>query len=307
MPVDRLETMRTFAAVASTGGFASAARRLGLSAPAVTRAIAALEARLGTRLLHRTTRVVRLTDAGAQFLADCRRILAEVEDAEAAAAGVHGELRGALAVTAPAMFGRLHVAPLVLEFLRRHRRVEIRTLLVDRVVNMLEEGLDVAVRIGPLPDSSLTAVRVGSVRRMVCAAPSYLAARGTPAAPADLAEHDIVSLTGLTPSPGWTFAAGDGRVTVPVAPRFTTNLPDVALDAVRAGHGLATLLSYQVAADLEAGRVVAVLVEFEPPPLPIHVMHGAGRRPSARVRAFVDHVVAALRPFETALHGGGAA
>jgi DNA-binding transcriptional LysR family regulator len=298
--------MQVFATVASTGGFAAAARRLGTSPPAVTRTIAALEKRLGTRLLHRTTRVVRLTDAGERFLADCRRLLAEIDDAEAAAAGVHAELRGALAVTAPAMFGRLHVAPVVLEFLRRHPLVEIRTLFVDRIVNLLDEGLDVAVRIAPLPDSSLTATRVGSVRRMVCAAPSYLAAHGTPVEPAELTKHDVVSLTGLTPSPGWTFAAGDGRVTVPVTPRLSTNLPDVALDAARAGHGLTMLLSYQVAADLEAGRLVAVLVEWEPPPLPIHVVHGAGRRPSARVRAFVDHAVAALRPFDTALHGGHA-
>lgn len=298
----RLEAMQVFTAVASTGGFAAAARRLGTSPPAVTRAVAALEKRLGTRLLHRTTRVVRLTDAGERFLADCRRLIAEVDDAEAAAAGAHAELRGALAITAPAMFGRLHVAPLALEFLRRHPLVEIRTLFVDRVVGLVDEGIDVAVRIGSLPDSSLTAIRVGSVRRMVCAAPSYLAARGTPVEPAELAGHDVVSMTGLTPSPAWAFGGG---ITVPVSPRFSTNLPDVALHAARAGHGLAMLLSYQLAADLDAGRLVAVLARWEPPPLPIHVVHGAGRRPSARVRAFVDHAVAALRPFDTAPHGGG--
>ena len=290
----RLEAMRVFATVASSGGFAAAARLLGSSPPAVTRAIAALEKRLGTRLLHRTTRVVRLTDAGEHFLADCRRLLAEVDDAEAAAAGVHGDLRGSIAVTAPTMFGRLHVAPLVLDFLARHPGVEVRTLFVDRVVNLVPEGVDVAVRIGRLPDSSLTAVRVGTVRRVVCAAPSYLAARGTPSDPTDLVSHDVVSLSRLTPSTEWTFTGAAGRTSVAVAPRFTTNLPDVAIDAVRAGHGLATLLSYMVAADLESGRLVAVLRAWEPPPLPIHVVHGAGRRTSARVRAFVDHAVAGL-------------
>lgn len=301
----RLEEMRVFATVASGGSFAAGARALGMSPPAVTRAIAGLEKRLGTRLLHRTTRVVRLTDAGEHFLADCRRLLAEVDDAEAAAAGVHGELRGGLAVTAPTMFGRLHVAPLTLDFLARHPGVEVRTLFVDRVVNLVPEGIDVAVRIGRLPDSSLSAVRVGSVRRIVCAAPSYLAARGTPATPGELSAHDIVSLSRLTPAGEWTFPDPGGRVTVPVSPRFTTNLPAVAVDAVRAGHGLATLLSYMVAHELERGELVAVLRDREPAPLPIHVVHAAGRRASARVRAFVDHAVAALSRFGSPVHGAG--
>jgi len=296
--VGRLEEMRVFTTVATSASFAAAARTLGLSPPAVTRAVAALEQRLGTRLLHRTTRVVRLTDAGEHFLADCRRLLAEVDDAEAAAAGVHGALRGGIAVTAPTMFGRLHVTPLILDFLARHPGVEVRTLFVDRVVNLVPEGLDVAVRIGRLPDSTLTAVRVGTVRRIVCASPTYLDARGTPATPAELAGHDVVSLSRLTPSHEWTFTSAAGRVNVPVAARFTTNLPDVAIDAARAGHGLVTLLSYMVAPDLESGRLVPVLRAWEPPPLPIHVVHGAGRRTSARVRAFVDHAVAGLARFE---------
>ncbi len=290
--------MRVFVAVAGAGGFAPAARSLGLSPAAVTRAVAGLEARIGTRLLHRTTRVVRLTEAGERFLSDCRRILAELDDAEAAAAGSHRDLRGGLAVTASAMFGRLHVAPLALDFLRRHPRVEIRTLFVDRIVNLLHEGIDVAARIGPLPDSSLTAVRVGSVRRVVCAAPAYLAARGTPATPGELAAHDVVSFTGLTPGREWVFPNGGGRIAVSVAPRFTTNLPDIAVASVRDGHGVTMLLSYMVAAELETGALVSLLQAWEPPPLPIHVVYGAGRRASARVRAFVDHLVADLRRFE---------
>jgi DNA-binding transcriptional LysR family regulator len=293
--MDRLESMRIFVTVAGAAGFAPAARRLGLSPPAVTRAVAALERRLGTRLLHRTTRVVRLTEAGERYVADCRRILAEVEDAEAAAAGSHRELRGGIGVTASAMFGRLHVAPLVLDFLRRHPGVELRTLFVDRVVNLLEEGMDVAVRIAHLPDSSLTAIRVGSVRRVVCAAPAYLAARGTPAAPGDLAGHDVVSFGGISPTREWTFREGSGSAAVRVTPRFTTNLPDVAIAAAREGHGLTRLLSYMVAGEFARGTLAPVLVDWEPPPIPIQVVHGAGRHASARVRACIDHLVAGLR------------
>ncbi len=295
--------MRVFVTVAGDGGFAAAARRLGLSPPAVTRAVAALETRIGTRLLHRTTRVVRLTEAGERFLSDCRRILAEVEDAEAAAAGSHRELRGGLGVTASAMFGRLHVAPLVLDFLRRHPGVEIRTLFVDRVVSLLEEDMDVAVRIGHLPDSSLAAIRVGAVRRLVCAAPAYLAARGAPATPADLTAHDVVAFSGLAPPREWTFPAGTSGLSVPVAPRFTTNLPEVAIAAARDGRGLTMLLSYMVHAELEAGALVPVLGVWEPPPLPVHVVHGAGRQAAARVRAFVDHAVAGLRRLDALARG----
>ncbi len=283
--------MRLFTAVADAGGFALAARRLGLSPPAVTRAIAALEARIATRLLHRTTRAVRLTDAGERFLVDCRRILAEVEDAEAAAAGSHAGLRGPIAVTASVLFGRLHVAPLVLAFLGRHPRVTMRTLFVDGVVPLVEEGIDVAVRIGHLADSSLTAVRVGSVRRVVCAAPGYLAVRGAPATPADLEAHDLVGFTGLGLEREWRFP----HQAVPVSPRLVTNQPDVAVAAACAGHGLSMLLSYMIATEVAAGSLVSVLRDWEPPPLPVHVVHHAGRSTSARVRTFVDHAVEALR------------
>ena len=291
----RLEAMRVFVAVADAGGFSPASRHLGMSPPAVTRTVAALEARIGTRLLHRTTRVVRLTEAGERFLADSRRILAEVDDAEAAAAGSHAKLRGGLAVTASAMFGRLHVTPLALEFLRRHPQLTLRTLFVDRVVNLVDEGIDVAVRIGHLPDSSLTAIRVGSVRRLVCASPAYLDAHGIPASPAALASHDVVAFSGITPSRQWSFHTTGGAVTTSVAPRLTANSPDAAIAAALAGYGVTSLLSYMVAREIEAGTLVTVLSAYEPPPLPVHVVHHAGRQASARVRTFVDHVVAGLR------------
>lgn len=287
--------MRIFAAVAEARGFAPAARRLGLSPAAVTRAVAALEDRLGARLLHRTTRVVRLTEAGAHFLADCKRILGEIDEAEAAAAGIHAEPRGQLVVTAPLMFGRLHVAPIVLDFLKRHPRVSAQMLFLDRVADLVEEGIDAAVRIGALPDSSLTATRVGSMRRIVCASPGYLRARGTPRRPADLVDHDAVAFVGITPHREWSFGLEDAREVGAPNVRFEVNSAEVAVAAAAAGYGFTRVLFYQAARELRAGTLRVVLQEFEPPPLPIHVVHAGGRRVSARVRAFVDFAAARLR------------
>ncbi len=293
--MDQLESMRVFVAVADAGGFARAARQLRVSPAAVTRMVAGLEAGIGARLLHRTTRVVRLTEAGEGFLADARRILMELEDAAAAAAGSHGELRGGVSVTASEMFGRMHVAPLALAFLARHAGVTVRTLFVDRRVDLVDEGIDVAVRIGPLPDSALAAVRVGEVRRVVCAAPAYLARRGAPTGPADLAAHDVIAVSSLTPARDWNFAGAAGAARVALAPRFTTNAPDVAIAAVVAGHGVSLLISYMVRRELYGGALVELLPAWAGPPLPVHVVHHAGRRASARVRAFVEHAVATLR------------
>jgi DNA-binding transcriptional LysR family regulator len=294
-PMDRLEAMRIFAAVAEAESFAAAARRLRLSAPAATRAVAALEERLGTRLLNRTTRIVRVTEAGARYLADCKRILAEVDEAESSAAGAHAEPRGELSVTAPVMFGRLHVAPVLFAFLDRHPGVVGRALLLDRVVDIIEEGIDVAVRIAHLADSSLTAVRVGAVRRVVCAAPGYLARRGAPATPADIAAHDVIAFAQTAAREEWTFGAGAQTATVSPPVRLVANTADVALAAAIAERGLTRVLSYQAAADIAAGRLAAVLAEFEPPPIPVHLVHAAGRRVSAKVRAFIDFAAERLR------------
>ena len=291
--------MRVFVAVAEGQGFAPAARRLGMSPPAVTRAVSALEDRIGTRLLHRTTRIVRLTEAGTRFLADCKRILGEIEEAEASAAGSHAEPRGHLAITAPVMFGRMYVAPIVLDFLSRYPRVTARTLFVDRVVDLIDEGLDIAVRIAHLPDSSLRAVPVGSVRRVVCASPDYLAARGAPRTPGDLAHLDAIvfSLSGALEE--WTFASGE-RVSPPT--QLIVNSNDVAIAAALAGRGLARVLSYQIAPELREGRLKIVLAQFEPPPIPIAIVHAEGRRAAAKVRAFVDFAVTRLRA-DNALNG----
>ncbi|HMJ15600.1 MAG TPA: LysR family transcriptional regulator [Polyangiaceae bacterium] len=296
--MDRLESLQVFVAVAEQNGFAAAARHLGMSAPSVTRAIAALEARIGTELLKRTTRTVRLTEAGARFLTDARRILAELEEAERFAGDLHGGLRGQLGVTAPINFGRMFVAPVVVEFLGMHAQVSVRTLFVDRVVDLLDEGLDVAVRIAELPDSTLTAVRVGSVRRVLCAAPQYLAQHGRPRAPSDIGKHETIAFGSGVAEPEWKFARkGKGYVIQPRA-RLLVNSVDVAVAAAVAGRGLVRLLSYQVEAELHAGRLESVLPDFEPPPLPVHVVHAGGKRASAKLRHFVDLAVSRLRRVE---------
>lgn len=300
--MDRLDRMRIFVAVAEAGGFAPAARRLALSPPAVTRAVAAMEERIGARLLHRTTRIVRLTEAGTRFLEDCRRILAEVEEAEAAAAGLHAEPRGPVAVTAPVLFGRLHVAPVLFEVAGRYPGLVVRSFFIDRIVHLAEEGYDIAVRIAELPDSGLSAIRVGSVRRVVCASPAYLAAHGAPRSPAELAEHEAIPFfQGSTPRE-WTFHHGGGRTgavsrteTITPRARLIVNHADVAVAAAVAGRGLTRVMSYQAAAAIRTGELVVLMEEFEPPPIPIHVVHQEGRRASARVRALVDFLVEGLR------------
>jgi DNA-binding transcriptional LysR family regulator len=293
--MDRLETLRVFVTVADEQGFAAAGRRLGMSAPSVTRAIAALESRLGTELLKRTTRSVRLTEAGTRFLADSRRILAELEEAERFAGDLHGELRGQLGVTAPVSFGRLFVAPVIVEFLEAHPHVSFRTLFVDRVVDLLDEGLDVAVRIADLPDSSLTAIRVGSVRRVLCASPEYLTARGAPRKPSDIVKHEAIAFGPGTAEPEWKFTRGRQRYVVRPRARLLVNSVDVAVAAAVAGRGLVRLLSYQVDAEIRSGRLKLVLVPFEPAALPVHVVHAGGKRISAKLRRFVDLAVSRLR------------
>ncbi|HEU0199976.1 MAG TPA: LysR family transcriptional regulator [Burkholderiaceae bacterium] len=293
--MDRLHTMRAFVAVADARSFAAAARQLALSPPALTRAIAALEARIGARLLHRTTRTVRLTDAGARFLADCKRILGEVEEAEAAAAGGSLEPRGQLAVTAPVLFGRMYVAPIVFDFLERYPGVTARTVFVDRIVDLLDEGIDVAVRIAHLPDSSLTAIPVGSVRSVVCAAPRYLAAHGRPRVPDDVTKHRTIAILPTPAAVDWSFAAGTKLRSVRAPAQLTVNNNDLAIAAAVAGRGLARVLSYQIAAEVRAKRLEIVLADFEPKPLPINVVYHEGRRAAAKVRAFADMAVERLR------------
>jgi DNA-binding transcriptional LysR family regulator len=293
--MDRLYLMTVFVAVAEEESFAGGARRLGMSPPAVTRAIAALEDRLGVRLLNRTTRFVRTTEAGQRYLDDARRIIGEVDEADEAAAGINAEPRGHLAITAPVLFGKLFVLPVIVEFLQRYPAVEVSALFLDRVVNLLEEGLDVGMRIGELPDSSMNALRVGSVRRVMCASPGYLEKHGTPHSPAALSGHTIIAATGISATSDWKFGQGFKLSAVRVKPRLTVSSIDAATEAVLLGFGITRLLSYQVAPQLASGRLKIILSEYEPAPLPIHVLHREGRYPSAKVRSFVDLIAVRLR------------
>lgn len=251
--MDRLHLMTVFVAVAETESFAAGSRRLGLSPPAVTRAIAALEKRLGVKLFNRTTRFVRATEAGQRYLEDSRRIIAEADDADEAAAGINAAPRGPLAVTAPALFGKMFILPALVEYLRRYPATEVSALFVDRVVNLLEEGLDVGIRIGDLPDSSMKAIRVGAVRRVLCAAPAYLKARGVPDRPTALTAHTLIAASGVTPTNDWKFRQGNKSLTVRILPRLIVNSNDAAIEAALLGFGIVRLLSYQIAPQVQAG------------------------------------------------------
>lgn len=293
--MDRLHAMEVFAAVADKGSFAEAARSLRLSPPAVTRAVAALEERLGARLLQRTTRSLRLTEAGIRFLADAQRILHDIEEAEDAAAGAHAVPRGILHVTAPVLFGRMYVAPVLRDFLDLYPTLTADTLFVDRVVNIAEEGLDVAIRIGALPDSSLTAIRVGSVRRVVFGTPAYFAEHGVPRHPGELAGHRLISSESGAAVVDWRFVEDGRAIGVRVKPLMFVNTLDTAIDAALSGWAVARTLSYQTAALVAEGRLRTVLERFEPEPLPIHIVHQEGRRASAKLRNFVDFAAERLR------------
>ncbi len=291
---DKFHLMQVFAAVAEARSFAQAARRLNLSAPAVTRAVVELEQQLGVTLLTRTTRQVQVTEAGLTYLAHVHGILAKVQEAEDAAQGQFGQPRGHLVLTAPVMFGRLHVTPIVVAFLAAYPDVTVSAQYLDRTVSLMEEGIDVAVRIGHLGDSALVASQVGHIRRLVCAAPAYLARHGMPQRPEDLDAHVIVNAAHVNPG-DWRFAEGARPFGQRVAPRFSVTSNDAAIDAIVAGLGIAQLLSYQVAAQLAAGELLRLLVDWEPAPMPVHVVHREGRHASAKVQAFVQLAVQALR------------
>ena len=297
--MDRYHLMSVFVAVAEMEGFAAAARRLNMSPPAVTRAVSALEDRLGVRLLTRTTRVVRVTEAGARYLEDARRIMADFDEADAAAAGSNATPRGLLAVTAPVLFGKLYVMPVVTEYQTLFTQTTVSALFVDRVVNMVDEGIDVGIRIGVLPDSSLRAIRVGRVRRVVVGAPAYLEQFGAPETPEDLRHHRLIAASGVSPVTEWRFGDGERQMAVKVQPRIQVNTNESALEAARQGFGLTRLLSYQVAPQLASGELKTVLENCEGAALPIHVIHREGRHGATKVRNFVDLIVEHLRADKT--------
>ncbi|HWA73379.1 MAG TPA: LysR family transcriptional regulator [Polyangiaceae bacterium] len=293
--MDRLDSMAAFVAVAELRGFAAAARRLKLSPSAVTRSVAALEERLGTRLLQRTTRSVTLTDAGSRYLERARRIVSDVAEADGAAQAERTVPTGRFVVAAPTVFGRLHVAPLLCRFLKEYPALSGELLLSDRLANLVEDGIDAAVRIGVLADSSLVARNVGVSRRVLIAAPKYLSRRKVPRRPEDLRgnEHDAIHCSALSATAEWHFTR-DGKVQrVPFTPRFSTNSIDAAIAHAELGGGVTTVLAYQVVEAVRAGRLRVLLPEFELEPAPIQVVYPTTRLLSAKVRAFVERAAGA--------------
>ena len=293
--MDKFQAMTAFVRIVEKGSLTAAASALDTSLPSVVRTLAALERHLGIRLLNRTTRRIHLTDEGAQYLERCRIILSGVEETEAGLASRHLEPQGKLSVTASVMFGRRYIAPIVSEFIRRHPNVSADLLFVDRVVNVIEEGLDVAIRIGRLSDSSLVSIPVGKVRRVICATPQYLRRHGIPRAPADVRTHRCIRHSGLAPRSEWHFRAGRRNVIVPITSVVTCNDIDSSLKACMNGLGLGMFLSYQVEPGKKSGKLRYVLEEFEPEPLPVQVVYPHSKLLSTKVRAFVDECVGKLR------------
>jgi DNA-binding transcriptional LysR family regulator len=294
--MDRLEAMSLLIAAVEAGSFSAASRKLGVPLPTISRKVAELEGHLGTRILLRSTRKLTLTDAGMNYLAACKRILEQVSEAETEAAGEYSAPKGELVITAPIVFGRLHVVPLVNDFLISFPEINVRMMLADRSVNLLDDHIDMAVRIGALADSSMVATRVGSVRRIVCGSPGYFASHGTPRTPDDLAQLTCVTFSGLPAGASWAFKAGRGLVqAAPPRCRLNVNTAEAAIDSALAGVGITHVLSYQVAQAVSDGRLVPVLTEFEADPIPVHLVHaGQGLLP-LKMRRFLDFAVPRLR------------
>jgi DNA-binding transcriptional LysR family regulator len=293
--MDRLESMSTLLAAVEAGSLSGASRKLGMPLATVSRKVSELEAHLRTRLVNRTSRRLTLTDAGRSYVVACKRILEDIGEAERAAAGEYVAPRGDLTITAPIVFGRLHVLPVAIAFLAAYPDVDIRVALSDRVVNLQEDDVDLAVRIGELPDSSLIATRVGAIRQVVCGSPAYFARRGTPKAPSDLGAHDCVSFQGLTSPAGWSFAVGKSTVSVAIHSRLIVNTAEAAIDAALAAVGVTRVLSYQVASAVRAGTLALVLRKFEPAPSPVSLVHaGQGLLP-LKLRAFLDFAAPRLK------------
>lgn len=293
--MDRLHELEVFVAVADAGSFAKAGRRLRLSPPAVTRAISALEDRLGARVFNRTTRSLTITDVGERFLESARRILTDLETSEKEAAGEAAMPQGRLTVTASVTFGRSALVPVVCGFLGQHPRMKASVVLLDRIVNLIEEGIDVAVRIGALPDSNMVAKRVGAVRRILVASPDYLARRGTPVSPAELKLHSVIAFTGLMPNREWRFSNEQGSNSVTVDPVFEINDAVAAIGAAELGQGITIALSYMARDQIREGKLMTILDDYAPSPRPVHLVFPQARLVAPKIRAFVDYAAPRLK------------
>lgn len=293
--MDRLEAMSVFVAAVDHGSLSAAGRQLGMPLATVSRKLSDLEGHLKARLLHRSTRKLVLTDAGRDYYASCKRILEDVGEAERGASGEYSEPRGELVVTAPIVLGRLHVLPVVAQFLQAYLHVDVRLVQGDRNASLVDEHLDLALRVGALPDSNLVATAVGQVRRVACASPDYLSRRGIPQSPADLAAHDCIAFSSLDAADTWRFVDASGEQMVEVHPRLVVNTAEAAIDAALAGVGITRVLSYQVADAFRVNRLQRLLRKHEAEPLPVNLLFDGRRRLPLKLRAFIDFATPRLR------------
>ena len=293
--MDRFEAMRTLLAAVDGGSLSAASRALGVPLPTISRRVSDLESHLRAQLVVRTSRKLLLTDVGRAYVASCRQILDELDDAERLASGEYRTPRGDMLITAPVMFGRLHVAPVVLDFLNVYPDITIRLLLADYFIDLVENRIDLAIRIGELPDSALIATRLGAVHWITCASPAYLASRGTPNGPEDLVHHDCIAFEGLYSTNSWTFAQSGPSITVPITPRFSVNAASAAIDAARAGAGIVRVLSYQAARAIADGTLIPVLRDFETAARPVHLIHAGQPILPLKQRAFLDFATPRLK------------
>ncbi|OQW45776.1 MAG: LysR family transcriptional regulator [Proteobacteria bacterium SG_bin6] len=301
--MDRFDAIRTLLAAIDGGSLSAASRALGMSLPTVSRKVSELEAHLGTQIVVRTSRKLVLTDAGEAFVAAARRIMAELDEAERAASGEYRAPRGELLISAPIMFGKLHMLPIVLEFLGAYPEVNVRLILSDSVVDLVDNHVDVAARLGRLPDSGLVALRVGTVRWISCASPDYLTDRGTPTTPGELATHDCIAFEGLQISRSWTFASGPDAGPITIRPRLGVNTADALIEAASAGLGVARMMSYQAAPAIRDGRLVTILDDYAPEPIPVHLVHTGPPLLPLKLRAFLDFAAPRLKAALAGLPG----
>ena len=300
--MNKFHLISVFEAVASSESFSAGARKIGISPPAATRAVNALEVQLGVKLFIRTTRFVRLTDAGARYLESVQRIMADMEEADAVAVGLNAEPHGHLVVTASVLFGSMFVMPSIAAYLKRYPQMSVSALFIDRIVNLFEEEVDVGIRVGELADSNMNAVLVGHVRRILCASPAYLEQNGMPKQPLDLVNHHIISSKTEVNITDWQFSGQSKNLNLKVTPRLRAMNNDVAIQAALYDLGIVRVMSYQVAEHIAAGKLQVVLSDFEMPSLPVHVLYVNGRQASAKVRSFVDEVVNSLRADDRLAH-----
>jgi DNA-binding transcriptional LysR family regulator len=293
--MDRLEAMSVIIAVTETGSFSAASRRLRTPVATISRKVAELEARLKAQLFQRSSRQMTLTDAGRSYIEACKRIIEQVDDAEREVSGEYRIPKGDLAVTAPWGLGHMHLVPITVEFLSAYPEIALRLVLTDRVVNTVDENIDVSIRIGNLPDSNLIATRIGTVRFVICASPGYLAARGLPKEPGELGDHDCITIDDITAQRTWKFAKGNREIDVPIRSRLRVTDSEAAIEAAIAGAGITRVMSYKMEAARRAGALVPMLENFELPPLPMHIIYAERKPMPLKLRAFLDWVTPRLK------------